>query len=295
MGEILDGVEFVASFMPSDSPEKFSVLKSVDSRERYMERLRRHSGARMVELGIYSGGSTAMAMLVADPLKLVAIDISEPVEALETFRHDRGLADRLRTHYRCDQSDRVGLTRILDEEFGDEPLDLVIDDASHKLAETLASFEVIFPRLRPGGEFVIEDWTAGPIATTLVEAMVAGEPPDEGIHVVLLAAAAQTGNPLNGPATLALQAVLDDGGVRAERARELMETYSWEVNDPEPSTLASIIVLLASAMATRPGEIERFDVNADLVTIVRGPAELPRTGWTLERAPGEALLFTGLA
>ena len=39
-----------------------------------------------------------------------------------------------------------------------EPLDLVIDDASHLYGPTMASFEVLFPRLRPGGLYVIEDW-----------------------------------------------------------------------------------------------------------------------------------------
>ena len=38
-------------------------------------------------------------------------------------------------------------------------LDLVIDDASHLLPETTASFNVLFPRLRAGGLFVIEDWS----------------------------------------------------------------------------------------------------------------------------------------
>ena len=40
------------------------------------------------------------------------------------------------------------------------PVDLVIDDASHRYPETVASFEVLFPRLRTGGLYVIEDWTA---------------------------------------------------------------------------------------------------------------------------------------
>jgi hypothetical protein len=33
-----------------------------------------------------------------------------------------------------------------------------VDDASHFYTETKASFNAAFPRLRPGGVFVIEDW-----------------------------------------------------------------------------------------------------------------------------------------
>ena len=38
------------------------------------------------------------------------------------------------------------------------PLDLVIDDASHLYGPTKASFEALFPLLREGGVYVIEDW-----------------------------------------------------------------------------------------------------------------------------------------
>ncbi len=61
-------------------------------------------------------------------------------------------------HYGVDQADRTRLQQILDDDIGDRPLDLVVDDASHRYVETRASFELLFPRLRPGGRFVLEDW-----------------------------------------------------------------------------------------------------------------------------------------
>jgi hypothetical protein len=33
-----------------------------------------------------------------------------------------------------------------------------VDDASHLYRETRSTFEVLFPRLRPGGRYLIEDW-----------------------------------------------------------------------------------------------------------------------------------------
>ena len=51
---------------------------------------------------------------------------------------------------------------------------------------------------------------------------------------------------------------------------------------------------LAAVTASRPGEIERFECTQDIITVVRGPAELPRRGWKLERHPGEALELLGL-
>ena len=61
-------------------------------------------------------------------------------------------------YYGIDQADATALRGIVTDEFADEPLDLVIDDASHVLDPTRASFNVLFPLLRPGGVYVVEDW-----------------------------------------------------------------------------------------------------------------------------------------
>ena len=52
------------------------------------------------------------------------------------------------------------MLEIMDREFGDAPLDLVVDDASHLYDETKVALEVLLPRVRPGGLFIIEDWAA---------------------------------------------------------------------------------------------------------------------------------------
>lgn len=53
-------------------------------------------------------------------------------------------------------------------------LDLVIDDASHRVDLTRASFNVLFPYVRPGGVFIIEDWGW---AHTTYSARLPGETP----------------------------------------------------------------------------------------------------------------------
>ena len=90
----------------------------------------------------------------------------------------------MRVHYGVDQSDTDTLRRLVDEEFGDARLDLVIDDASHEVEPTEASFNVLFPRLRPGGLYIIEDWSwahfgfgahrpgSEPLTTFVFEALV---------------------------------------------------------------------------------------------------------------------------
>ena len=115
---------------------------------------------RIFELGIAQGGSTAVLGALAPDAKIVAIDIaSEPVAALADHIAGEGLSDRIHPHFGIDQSDRATVAGIIADEFGDEPIDLVIDDASHRLDLTRASFDELFPRVRPGGCYVIEDWS----------------------------------------------------------------------------------------------------------------------------------------
>lgn len=289
----IGGVGFYISWQNESTPERFVLLKDDTARDRYLEQLRRHRGGNILELGIYQGGSAALAMLAAEPRRLVAVDISEPVEALEVFREARGLEDTLRTHYRCDQGDRAGLARILDEEFGDEPIDLIVDDASHLHDQTLASFEVAFPRLRPGGELVIEDWTTGPgLAAGLGASLLADG--DGSAHASYFAEGAKEHSVVHAPATTALRRALAAGGAPAQRARAIVDEHSWPIDTAPTRTLAAMAVGLAAVVATRPGEIERIDITTDLITVTRGPAPLPRDGWTLERYPGEATEVLGL-
>lgn len=56
--------------------------------------------------------------------------------------------------YRCDQNDKTGLESII-EKHGMP--DIIIDDASHINKLTIESFNILFPLLKPGGIYVVED------------------------------------------------------------------------------------------------------------------------------------------
>jgi cephalosporin hydroxylase len=154
----LGDIEFLCGYEDSKS-RFFPILKDPVMVEEYLEIVERFRGDNVVELGIASGGSVALTALAAPPRKLVAIDLDpDRVEPLDELIAERGIGERVRLYHGVDQADRARLAKIAEDEFGDEPLGLVIDDASHLLPETRASFETLFPRLRPGGLFVIEDW-----------------------------------------------------------------------------------------------------------------------------------------
>lgn len=155
----LDGVEFATLATPAaERAGRTYLLKRPELVDRHLELYRSVRGGNIVELGVFEGASAMLLLLGAMPRRLATFEIDEPEPALEAFVTDRGLDESVSCHWEVDQGDRPTLARLLDDDFGDEPLDLVVDDASHDLELTRTSFDALFPRLRPGGLFVIEDW-----------------------------------------------------------------------------------------------------------------------------------------
>lgn len=161
---VMDGVELVVTpesdryMSEAASGEHFVVAKHPEMVDDLSDVIAELKPRRIAELGIFKGGSTALLALLARPEKLTAFELeAEPVEALESFIAQQGLRDTVLCRYGVDQGDREELDRLIGEDH-DVPLDLVVDDASHLLRETRTSFEVLFPRLRPGGIYVVEDW-----------------------------------------------------------------------------------------------------------------------------------------
>lgn len=114
---------------------------------------------RIFDLGIYKGGSVMFYHKFFSPEKIVAIDLGrEPVEPLEAYIKRNQLERVIRTYYGVDQADAGMIRTILDAETGGQFFDLVVDDASHFLQETRASFNMLFPHVAPGGCYIIEDW-----------------------------------------------------------------------------------------------------------------------------------------
>jgi len=150
--EVMAGTE-------SDS-ERFLLVKGKAMVELLAE-LAPHPADYIVDLGIYKGGSIALCHELFRPKRLVGIEMTtERVTALDEFIARYSLDECIHLHYGTFQHDKQQLTSIVQEEFVDGWLDLVVDDCSHRFEQTKASFNVLFPRVRPGGLYVIEDWGA---------------------------------------------------------------------------------------------------------------------------------------
>jgi predicted O-methyltransferase YrrM len=145
------------SFRSSD--DRVCICKPREVIERWKQLICRLAPRRIFEVGVFEGGSTAMLAQLAKPERLLSVDIEfRAKRALAEFAAQQGIAKILRPHWGVDQADVERLRSILDAELSGAPLDLVVDDASHLLEPSRASFDTLFPRLRPGGEYIIEDW-----------------------------------------------------------------------------------------------------------------------------------------
>ena len=159
---IVDGLEFggdLSSYKEVTTPDRVVILKEARLLQQYLDFFAPHATDNILELGIWQGGSPLFYGLATDARKIVALDIAAlGPPALGEIIERRGIADRVKLHFGVSQDDRDAVTAIIDNDFGGEPLDLVIDDASHQYGFTRRAFEIIYPRLRPGGFYVIEDW-----------------------------------------------------------------------------------------------------------------------------------------
>lgn len=164
------------------APEGFlPVAKSRDQVERYLRLQQSMHAEVIVELGIFRGGSTALLEALFRPQRLVAIELSpEPAAALSGHIRRRGLDEIIRPHYGINQADRDRVAAVMASELVGRPIDLVIDDASHLLQETRTAFETLFPLLRPGGFYVIEDWNADHIIADHFDTVLADPSSPDG-------------------------------------------------------------------------------------------------------------------
>lgn len=183
----------------------------------------------IVELGIERGGSTALLHALNQPRLLVAFELApEPAAALTAYIQAQGLESVVKPHYGVDQADRDTVASIMAAELSGRHIDLVIDDASHRLAQTRTSFETLFPLMRPGGVYVIEDWNADHLVANGIESRIADvDHPERAdlIHRLEQAVAAQ---PVPGPrlVRLPLELVLARASNR-DVIREITVMDNW--------------------------------------------------------------------
>lgn len=159
----VDGVRFVSRPIAgrfTSSMDRFCLVKRPALIAAYLDLLDDLRPTAIVEIGVYQGGSCALMALAGDPELLVAVELSDKrIPAVDSFIVDRGLSERVHVHHGVDQADAAALRRVVGQHLGSRQLDLVIDDASHLVGPSRITFNTLFPLVRPGGVYIIEDWS----------------------------------------------------------------------------------------------------------------------------------------
>ncbi len=102
---------------------------------------------RMLEIGVDRGGSLRMWREHMPAATVVGLDINPESAQYDDPEH--------RIHVRIgDQGDTRFLGDVIDE-LG--PFDTVLDDGGHTPKQMIGSFRYLFPRLAPGGVYIVED------------------------------------------------------------------------------------------------------------------------------------------
>ncbi len=113
--------------------------------ERHLSKLK-GTAPVILEIGVYRGGSLDMwRRYFGDSVRVIGVDI-DPASA--------DLADPRCTVVLGDQADPEFL-RTLIRDHG--PFDIVIDDGGHTMEQQITSIEHLFPALRVGGVYLVED------------------------------------------------------------------------------------------------------------------------------------------
>lgn len=105
----------------------------------------------LVEIGVFWGESIKVfaehyfnARILGLDLKMNEIDFSKYKNV---------------SYETCDQANKTHMIEVVSK-FSAAP-DIIIDDASHIGSLTLSTFQTLFPLLKNGGLYIIEDWMTG--------------------------------------------------------------------------------------------------------------------------------------
>jgi Cephalosporin hydroxylase len=151
----LGGVEFRIDMRPGkdrgiSTTNSFILVKN----QRFYRDWRFKKPSTIMEVGLFEGGSLVLFDKLFSPSKIVGVDIRRnPIEPLEEYR----VANPHVVTYYSRSQDKPGTWQAARQNFP-AGIDLVIDDASHLYEQTRATFEMLFPLVAPGGNYVIEDW-----------------------------------------------------------------------------------------------------------------------------------------
>lgn len=100
----------------------------------------------VVEFGVSQGGSLQMwKQYFGRKARIFGVDIDPRCQDLSEGRVDVVIGDQDDRDFLCTLRERVG------------PIDVLIEDGGHTMGQQIATFEEMWPAVKDGGVFLVED------------------------------------------------------------------------------------------------------------------------------------------
>ena len=154
----------------------------------YEQEFSRHCGAgavpaKMIEIGIQSGGSMRMwrECFGANLEALVGIDVNAATKAWERFGDEPGSRPG-NVHVEVGSQADPAVFKDIDAKYPGG-FDIILDDGSHVNTHMVASFRAAWRLLRPGGVYLIEDITKENVRAVHDIILSAAHPYKDGVRV----------------------------------------------------------------------------------------------------------------
>jgi hypothetical protein len=245
----LANTEFEAAYSGKDSTaSRFRINKPVEAIEGFARLRDLLRFKNILHLAGEDTGSAALTALVGAPAKLVAVSTHDvAADPVPEFARLRGIDDRLRTYHGVALDDRRLLAQIANDEFGAGGIDVVIDDASDRLAAGLSAFDTLFPLVKSGGSYIIERWSWDHFGLEL------------------------------------MMAALDVEDARSLEA-ETKETVK-RARATKGEFLEAIVRPFIDVARTRPDLVSSVSVSRYLMEVRRGPAAIDASTFRLKQDP----------
>jgi Methyltransferase domain len=113
--------------------------------ERYLAKYR-HSECVYLEIGVEKGGSLdIMARYLGDQARVIGVDISPACKQFEKKGYEIYIGDQADGNFLRELATSVGVA------------DIIVDDGGHTPDQQITSFFSLFPILRDGGTYIVED------------------------------------------------------------------------------------------------------------------------------------------
>lgn len=122
--------------------DKGTLHKYIENYDLIFRDYRYRDNINVMEIGVQEGYSLRMWRDYFARARIVGIDIKDCPKDINGCEF-----------YKCDQNNPDEINKVLEG----ENFDIIIDDGSHLFEHQVTSFKSLFPRLNPGGIYVIED------------------------------------------------------------------------------------------------------------------------------------------